>query len=458
MAWDGGSLSVRRGGTTSVLSSVRVKNRDLSASLEDYLEAIYQQCEQKSFAHANKIAEHLGVGKSSVSWALNQLSEKGLVNYAPYEAVTLTEKGMAAAGAIARRHQNIKDFLTDVLAINEEVAEENACRLEHVIDRGVLRRMKQFMDFLRRCPRLGEDWMKGFGYFCKQGSHLDKCEQCLADCAAQAKEVSATHPPDPESQLADVPKRTKPRDQLTVQHLREILEESGRSFSRAQETIVKTFMQTEKHLTIKDLYDRTHKSDSDVTPGLIGETMRLLCEHKIARSLRFRDEIVYEHLHPESHHDHLFCVKCGAIVEFFDPRIETLQVETARRADFRLLQHSLNIYGVCHDCIKRESKTRPLTECLSGECVQIAQIVADDETTKRIGEMGLRSEMIVEVLSNDCCGGNVIVLAGGTRLMLDPGTAEGIKATGGRMVMPEMGPGWGRGRRGRHRHAPDRRK
>jgi DtxR family transcriptional regulator, Mn-dependent transcriptional regulator len=61
-----------------------MSKKDLSSRLEDYLEAIYLIARDKQFAHANKIAEFLDVGKSSVSWALNQLSKKELVNYTPY--------------------------------------------------------------------------------------------------------------------------------------------------------------------------------------------------------------------------------------------------------------------------------------------------------------------------------------------------------------------------------------
>jgi len=62
--------------------------RMLSASLEDYLEAIYEISKNQRPAHANAIAKYLGVGKSSVSWALDRLARKGLINYSPYEAVT----------------------------------------------------------------------------------------------------------------------------------------------------------------------------------------------------------------------------------------------------------------------------------------------------------------------------------------------------------------------------------
>lgn len=421
----------------------------LSSSLEDYLEAIYWQCQEKSFAQANKIAESLDVGKSSVSWALNHLSQKDLINYKPYEPITLTDKGFNIAKRIASRHQDIKDFLTDVLAINENVAEENACRLEHVIDHGVMRRMKQFWTFLQECPRLGTDWIKGFGYFCDHGRNHDTCRQCITECLDQIQ------PAIDEQADIELPKQSKNRDRNVVKYLREILKESGRPFSSQQQIIAEMFMRTEKHQTVKDIHKAVRKNNPEITTKLIEDTLQLLCEHKIANMLRFRDQIVYEHFHPESHHDHLFCVKCGAIVEFFDPRLEALQVENARRADFRLLQHNLNIFGVCHECIKRESKTRLLNECLAGEHIRVTQIVADSETQKRIGQMGLAPGTTVEILSNDCCGDSMIVIAGDTRLMLDPGIANKIKvvATVGDMELPDLG---FRRRRRRHRHIPDR--
>jgi DtxR family transcriptional regulator, Mn-dependent transcriptional regulator len=154
----------------------------LSASLEDYLEAIYLLTKDKPFVHAGKIAEHLGVGKSSVSWALNQLSQKELVNYARYEVITLTEKGKILAQQVSRRHHGIRSFLTDVLALDEQLAEDNACRMEHVMDPKVLQRMQQFMAFLRACPRTGSQWLQEFGQLCLQGKLQEHCHQCVSQC------------------------------------------------------------------------------------------------------------------------------------------------------------------------------------------------------------------------------------------------------------------------------------
>jgi Fur family ferric uptake transcriptional regulator len=238
-----------------------------------------------------------------------------------------------------------------------------------------------------------------------------------------------------------------------LDRLREVAAESGRPLNEMLELVIDQFMKSEKHRTLAEIYQKAHKQNSRLNRRDVEQAMQILCEHKIARALRFQDRTVYEHYHPESHHDHLYCVKCGAIVEFFDPRIEMLQMENTRRADFRLLQHSLNLYGVCHDCIKQQSKTRNLNDCLTDETVQVVRIVADDKTTKRITDLGITIRSTLRILNADCSGGNVMIMVGGTRLILDPETAGKIQVISTKPE--EVEPPYGR-RRGRHRHTADR--
>ena len=206
-----------------------MQKKDLSSRLEDYLEAIYLISREKRFAHANQIADFLDVSKSSVSWALNQLSQKDLINYTPYEAITLTTKGKTLGRRVARRHDEIKNFLTEVLAINENLAEENACRMEHVIDKEILQRMQQFMEFLVNCPRAGREWMKGFGFFCEQGKRRENCSRCLNECL---NEVQLNLKTDQESApKEELPKVSKDRDRITLYRLREVAVEGGRPLS-----------------------------------------------------------------------------------------------------------------------------------------------------------------------------------------------------------------------------------
>jgi len=137
----------------------------LSASLEDYLEAIYHIVAQKQAARAKDIVTRLGVHNSSVTQALRSLSEKGLVNYAPYDLITLTEAGEAAAAGVVARHQALRAFLVDVLGLDAKQAEHDACRLEHDISPEVLERLRLLMTYRRRHPDEVPSWCEDRGDF-----------------------------------------------------------------------------------------------------------------------------------------------------------------------------------------------------------------------------------------------------------------------------------------------------
>ncbi|WP_455383030.1 metal-dependent transcriptional regulator [Salinispira pacifica] len=118
----------------------------LSASQEDYLEAIYHIIASKQAARAKDISERLGVNNSSVTGALHALAGKGLINYEPYDIVTLTSQGRGVAREVVRRHEVLRDFLIGVLEVAPEEAEESACKLEHAVSDVVLERLVHFME------------------------------------------------------------------------------------------------------------------------------------------------------------------------------------------------------------------------------------------------------------------------------------------------------------------------
>src|SRR5215813_4938256 len=103
----------------------------LSASLEDYLKAIFQIIAVKQAARARDISLRLGVSNSSVTGALRTLADRGLVNYAPYDIVTLTALGQSAAKDVVRRQEALRDFFTKVLNVDRETADVGACKMEH---------------------------------------------------------------------------------------------------------------------------------------------------------------------------------------------------------------------------------------------------------------------------------------------------------------------------------------
>ena len=136
--------------------------RKLTSSKEDYLEAIWALESEDRVARVRDIAARLDVGKSAVTAALKSLAERNLVNYDPYEFITLTDRGRELAKEVDRRHQVLRRFLVEVLGLEAEVAEANACRMEHVVDNVVLQRLTDFAEFVERGSPDEQKRMKSF--------------------------------------------------------------------------------------------------------------------------------------------------------------------------------------------------------------------------------------------------------------------------------------------------------
>jgi DtxR family Mn-dependent transcriptional regulator len=166
----------------------------LSASLEDYIEAIYHIIAEKEVARGKDIAARLEVSGASVTEALRALAKKGLINYAPYEVITMTHKGREAGADVVRRHNALKQFFTDVLAIEESVAEQGACRIEHAAPPKIINRMVDFIRFLEVCPRGGKDLINGFASFCDQGRTAADCAACVSHCLEAGSKKTVTEP------------------------------------------------------------------------------------------------------------------------------------------------------------------------------------------------------------------------------------------------------------------------
>ena len=128
----------------------------LSSVLEDYLEVISRLISQKGKARVRDIASELSVHKSTATAALKSLEEKGMVNYRPYAAPTLTPEGRQAARGICRRHEVIREFLTGTLLLDPRTADDNACRMEHGLDDVVLDRLSLLAAFFTDCPQAGK--------------------------------------------------------------------------------------------------------------------------------------------------------------------------------------------------------------------------------------------------------------------------------------------------------------
>lgn len=150
----------------------------LSAKMEDYLEAVYMHGGLRSGARVGDIARQVNVHKSTATAALHVLADQGLVEYVPYKPVKLAKRGKQLGAHIFRRHETLQRFLTEVLGIAEEVAEDTACKMEHVIPPPVIERFTAFADFMDKCPHAGARFNAGFGYCCNAALTPSGCKHC----------------------------------------------------------------------------------------------------------------------------------------------------------------------------------------------------------------------------------------------------------------------------------------
>jgi len=154
----------------------------VSASLEDYLEVIFHIEASNGAARAKDIAMAMNVKNASVTQALRLLAEKSLVNYAPYEVITLTKPGKEIAKDVIRRHEILEQFLSQVLGLPHIEADENACRMEHSVSRPVLDRLIKFVEYFKECPMSKTRWDDDEGYFCGgDNSGKNQTETCGRD-------------------------------------------------------------------------------------------------------------------------------------------------------------------------------------------------------------------------------------------------------------------------------------
>ncbi|GAH22461.1 unnamed protein product [marine sediment metagenome] len=104
----------------------------------------------------------LNVEMPSVTSALRRLQEKGLINHEKYGYVKLTSDGNKLSGKIYNRHEKIKDFIEKILNIDSKTAEEEACKIEHIIKPDTFKRMISFLNFLNEYPEIGDSILESF--------------------------------------------------------------------------------------------------------------------------------------------------------------------------------------------------------------------------------------------------------------------------------------------------------
>lgn len=117
---------------------------------EDLLEAIYEVSQEKGYAKSRDIAAALCITPATVTDGFKRLSDAGLVNYEPYGGVTLTEAGSSIARRTRDSHHIIRRLL-ELCGVDTEVADTDACIMEHGLSPESSEQLNRLVSFIETC-------------------------------------------------------------------------------------------------------------------------------------------------------------------------------------------------------------------------------------------------------------------------------------------------------------------
>ena len=110
----------------------------------------------------------------------------------------------------------------------------------------------------------------------------------------------------------------------------------------------------DQHFTAEEVYKSLLSSGEEIGLATVYRVLTQFEDAQLVIRHNFEGGRSVFELNDGKHHDHLVCVKCDKVIEFFNPEIESLQSKVAKQHNFTLQEHSLVMYGLCDDCTKQE--------------------------------------------------------------------------------------------------------
>ena len=135
-----------------------------------------------------------------------------------------------------------------------------------------------------------------------------------------------------------------------------LLKDNSLKFTIQREVILQTLYKSDEHLTPESLHHLLQNNFPDLKIGIatVYRTLALLEDSDMVTSLSFGAQGKKYELGAKEHHDHMICTSCGQITEFVDEEIENRQDAIAKELGFKISDHSMQIYGICKDCQKKQ--------------------------------------------------------------------------------------------------------
>ncbi len=137
-----------------------------------------------------------------------------------------------------------------------------------------------------------------------------------------------------------------------IEELKRIVKQKGLKYTEQREIVLDILINAKEHLSAEDVYNeiKNKYSDSNIGIATVYRALGFLEEVDLITSIAFGTEGKKYESNAKSHHDHLICTTCGKIIEFIDDEIEKRQDRIAKKNNFKITSHSMQLYGTCKEC------------------------------------------------------------------------------------------------------------
>ena len=152
--------------------------RKLSETHEMYLKTILVLEREYNPVRVNQIAKIRGVSAASVTEAIQNLQDKGLILHKAYGGVRLSAEGRRVAARVEQRYTVLRHFLTDVLGVDETVGDRDACEIEHVASAETMDRLTAFLEYVDQCKMNVSGVISHFKDYYALWSKGEACAEC----------------------------------------------------------------------------------------------------------------------------------------------------------------------------------------------------------------------------------------------------------------------------------------
>ncbi len=137
-----------------------------------------------------------------------------------------------------------------------------------------------------------------------------------------------------------------------IDELKKIVKQKGLKYTEQREIVLNILLRAQEHLTAEEVYNHVKKEypNSNIGIATVYRALSFLEEVDLIASITFGTDGKKYESNTKSHHDHLICTNCGKIIEFMDDEIEKRQEKIAKKNNFKISSHSMQLYGVCESC------------------------------------------------------------------------------------------------------------